>query len=172
MRQTAFLSPLLVSPFIYSPAHSGLDWQTALVSFPKMPIYKEDGTELHLRQFIGKPLLINFWATWCAPCIIELPHLDEAVDYLKQKGVELLLVSTDRGPRHNVSAFLDNLKIFKPLRGFDPEAIWAKQLEISALPVTFLVNSNQTKAVFLLGTVAWSKSHIIRQIHAQLELLS
>ncbi len=149
-----------------------MDWQTASVSFPKKPIYKEDGTELHLTQFIGKPLLINFWATWCAPCIIELPHLNKAVEYLKQNDVGVLLISTDRSSRQNVSAFLDKMEIFKPLRGFDPEANWAKQLEVSALPVSFLINSNQTKAVFLVGTVDWSKPDVIKQVKAQLELLN
>ncbi len=172
LQKTTFLAPFFVSSLMSSSAHSEMDWQKAFVSFPEMPIQNEDGTELNLTQFIGKPLIINFWATWCAPCIIELPHLDSAVDHLKQKDVSLLLVSTDRSPRREVSLFLDNIGVFKPLRGYDPKAVWARKLKISALPVTFLINAKQTKCVFLVGTADWSQPHVIKQVIAQLSLLN
>ena len=172
LHQTAFSVSSLATQFIYSPAYSGMNWQKAFVSFPEMPIYNEDGTELNLKQFIGKPLLINFWATWCAPCITELPHFDNAVDHLKQNDIVLLLISTDRGPRKEISLFLDKLKIFKPLRAFDPKAIWAKQFKVSALPVTFLINASQTKSVFFVGAAAWSETEVINEVNAQLNSLT
>ena len=172
LQKTTFFALFFASTFMYSAAHSEMDWQKAFLSFPEMPIHNEDGTELHLKQFIGKPLIINFWATWCAPCIVELPHLDSAVDYFKQKDVSILLVSTDRNPRHEVSSFLDNMGIFKPLRGYDPKAIWAKNLKVSALPVTFLINAEQTKYVYLVGTADWSEPNVINEVIAQLNLLN
>ncbi len=172
LQKTTFFASFFVSSLMYSSAHSKLDWQKACLSFPETPIHNEDGTQLHLKQFIGKPLIINFWATWCAPCIIELPHLDSAVDYFKRKDVSLLLVSTDRSPRHEVSSFLDNMRVFKPLRGYDPKAVWARKLDISALPVTFLINADQTKFVYLVGTADWSEPHVINEVIAQLSLLN
>ena len=172
LHQTAFFAFSLITSFKYSPAYSGMDWQKALISFPEMPIHNEDGTELHLKQFIGKPLLVNFWATWCAPCIVELPHLNNAADYLKQNDIELLLISTDRRPRSDISLFLDKMEIFEPQRGFDPQAVWARQLKVSALPVTFLINASQTNCVFFLGIANWSKPEVIKAVKEQLALLN
>ena len=171
LNQTAYIASLFASPFIISSAHSELNWKKVVEPFPDASIHYEDDIELHLKQFLGNPLLINFWATWCAPCIIELPHLDKAVKHLKKNQIEILLVSTDRSPKSHVSVFLDNQKIYNLLRGFDPQAIWARKLKVSALPVTFLINSDQTRGLFHIGAVDWSKPEIINEVNAKVALI-
>ena len=170
MRQTSFVAPLLVSPFVHIPAYSENNWQKATTVFPEMEILNEDGTELYLKQFLGRPLLINFWATWCAPCVIELPYLDKAAVLLKEFNIDVLLVSTDRSPIQNVSKFLNNKKIHNPFRGFDTKAIWARKMNVSALPVTFLINANQTSSLSHTGIAEWSSTKIINDIRTYISI--
>ena len=64
------------------------------------PIYKEmfmdtEGNKVHLNKFKGKWLVLNFWATWCAPCVKELPYFEAVNKTYKDKNVEVLLVSLD-----------------------------------------------------------------------------
>lgn len=139
--------------------------------FPTLNIKDSLGRDVKINKYHKRFTLINFWATWCAPCIIELPHLDKAVKHLKKNKIEILLVSTDRSPKSHVSVFLDNQKIYNLLRGFDPQAIWARKLKVSALPVTFLINSDQTKGLFHIGAVDWSKPEIINEVNAKVALL-
>ena len=172
LHKTAFAAPLLVSPFVHVSAYSENNWQKATAVFPKMEILNEDGTELYLKQFLGRPLLINFWATWCAPCVVELPHLDKAATFLKEFNIDVLLVSTDRSPRQDVSAFLDSKQIYIPFRGFDPKAIWARAMNVSALPVTFIINAEQTSTQSHNGIAEWSSTRMINDIRAQIDILS
>ncbi len=172
LHQTAFTAPLLVSQFIHTSAYSDNNWQKSTVVFPEMEILKQDGTELYLKQFFGRPLMINFWATWCAPCIVELPHLNKAASLLKEFNIDVLLVSTDRAPIQDVIAFLDSKQIYLPFRGFDRRAIWARQMNVSALPVTFLVNADQTKSVSHTGIADWSSTRMIEDVRAQVDILN
>ena len=169
--QIAFATPLLVSPFVHVSAYSENNWQKATSVFPEMEILMEDGTELYLKQFLGRPILMNFWATWCAPCIFELPHLDKAATLLKEFNIDTLLVSTDRTPVQDVSAFLDSKQIYIPIRGFDPKAIWARAMNVSALPVTFLINANQNNSFSHTGIAEWSSPEMINEIRARLAIL-
>ena len=171
LNQTAFAAPLLVSPFVPVSAYSENNWQKSTAVFPEMEILNKDGTKLYLKQFLGRPLLINFWATWCAPCIVELPHLDKAATFLKEFNIDVLLVSTDRSPIQYVSTFLDSKQIYIPLRGFDSKAIWARAMNVSGLPITFLINANQTRSVSHTGIAEWSSTKIINDIRAQLSIL-
>ena len=171
LHQTAFAASLLVSPFVTVSAYSENNWQKSTVVFPEMEILNKDGTELYLKQFLGRPLLINFWATWCAPCVFELPHLDKAAGLLKEFNIDVLLVSTDRSPIQDVSAFLDSKQINIPFRGFDSKAHWARAMNVSALPVTFLINANQTRSVSHTGIAEWSSTKMINDIRAQFSFL-
>ncbi|HZC37639.1 MAG TPA: TlpA disulfide reductase family protein, partial [Sphingomicrobium sp.] len=67
-----------------------------------------DGAETSLATFSGKPVLVNLWATWCAPCVKELPTLDRLSE---AKGVAVIAVSQDSGPHASVEAFLASHKI-------------------------------------------------------------
>lgn len=67
-----------------------------------------DGKPEKLADFKGQPVLVNLWATWCAPCVKELPTLDKLAG---QGGIRVLAVSQDSGPRDSVVAFLKEHQI-------------------------------------------------------------
>jgi thiol-disulfide isomerase/thioredoxin len=171
LHQTASAASLLVPPFVPVSGYSENNWQKSTAVFPEMEILNKDGTELYLKQFLRRPLLINFWATWCAPCVFELPHLDKAATLLKKFNIDVLLVSTDRSPIQDVSAFLDSKQIYVPFTGFDSKANWARAMNVSALPITFLINANQTRSVSHTGIAEWSSTKMINDIRAQISIL-
>ena len=65
-----------------------------------------DGGEISLADFKGKPVLVNLWATWCAPCVKELPTLDRLPGAPRDGGCSVVAISQDSGPHASVVAFL------------------------------------------------------------------
>jgi thiol-disulfide isomerase/thioredoxin len=71
-----------------------------------------DGGEMSVADFRGVPVLVNLWASWCAPCVKELPTLDKLARSHRDDGqLGVIAVSQDSGPHASVVAFLDKLKI-------------------------------------------------------------
>ena len=71
-----------------------------------------DGGEMSVADFRGVPVLVNLWASWCAPCVKELPTLDKLARSHRDDGqLGVIAVSQDSGPQRSVVAFLDKLKI-------------------------------------------------------------
>jgi thiol-disulfide isomerase/thioredoxin len=124
------------SAAVSSPQSQGLDqlWQL------KLPT--PSGKELTLASFKGKPLLINFWATWCAPCVEEMPLLDQFYQQHARNGIQLLAIAADKAA--TVDAFLIKQTISFPivLAGFEGISI-SKALgnETGGLPHTILISA-------------------------------
>ena len=71
-----------------------------------------DGGEMTLAEFRGVPVLVNLWASWCAPCVKELPTLDKLARSHRDDGqLGVIAVSQDSGPHASVAAFLEKLKV-------------------------------------------------------------
>ena len=77
-------------------ANSGLDLKLSQAGLPKISLTSDIGTYF-LSELADRPILINFWATWCAPCVAELSMLEEAAQILAEDKIMLVLVSMDRG---------------------------------------------------------------------------
>jgi thiol-disulfide isomerase/thioredoxin len=74
---------------------------------PDFSIQSIDGKTYSLSQFKGKIVLLNFWATWCKPCIVEMPSMQKAYLQLKKNNIEILAVSIDTNEKE-IKEFLDN----------------------------------------------------------------
>ena len=122
-----------------------------------------------LESLQGRPVLVNFWATWCPPCIAELPALDNAA---KQLGddVTLLLISVDRGGRQKALPFLQDRGITRPLMGFDPKAALSREMGVRGLPTSFLLNADQSQGWAYVGPREWDSTLMIAEIRNLLRL--
>ena len=92
------------------------------------------GEEIDMDEFKNKTIFINFWATWCKPCIQEMPTIENAQAQLKDKGVVFLLASNEN---------IDEIESFKEKRKFELRFVQVQNLEglnIQALPATFIFN--------------------------------
>ena len=125
---------------------------------PAPPIAFEDGERrrLTLADFRGQIVLLNFWATWCAPCIRELPSLDRLQAQLKSSGVTIIALSLDRSGATAVKAFfaehgIHNLGVY-----VDPTMDAQAALKIPGLPTTVLIDPAGHDRGRLIGPADWT----------------
>lgn len=106
------------------------------------------GNAVRLSDFRGRPVLINFWATWCAPCRIEMPELQAAYEAHQADGLVILAINRDES-REQVVEFIDELGLtFTPL--LDLGAVVSDEYQIQNMPTTYFLNEEgQVTAVHL-----------------------
>jgi thiol-disulfide isomerase/thioredoxin len=108
-----------------------------------------------LADFRGKPLLLNLWATWCAPCVKELPTLD-ALAAREGERLQVVTLSQDMDGREKVEAFLAQGK-FGRLEGWlDPEMKMMGALGVSTLPTTILYDAEGREIWRMVGDQDWA----------------
>ncbi len=132
-------------------------------------VLDENDKDFRLESLQGRPVLVNFWATWCPPCVAELAALDNAA---KQLGddVTLLLISVDRGGRQKALPFLQDRGITRPLMGFDPKAALSREMGVRGLPTSFLLSADQSQSWAYVGPREWDSALMIAEIRNLLRL--
>ena len=122
-----------------------------------------DGATIKLKAQRGKPVLMNFWATWCAPCREEMPAMERLYLKHRQRGFVLLAVSVDSDVSL-VKPFLEKLKLTFPVT-LDAKMDLANTYGVRALPASFLIDRNGYVAAVALGPRPWDN----RAAHALVE---
>ncbi|WP_236643642.1 TlpA family protein disulfide reductase [Flavisphingopyxis soli] len=113
-----------------------------------------DGKPARLADFRGKPLVVNLWATWCAPCIKEMPTLD-ALAVREGEAATVLVVSQDLTGEKAVAPFFAQRK-FKRLEPYlDTENALATALAAQTLPVTVIYDARGIEVARVVGAMSW-----------------
>lgn len=102
----------------------------------------------------GKPFMVNLWATWCAPCIAELPALDKFAGDIAGKGVKVIAVSQDSEGAKQVDSFLASHKLANLKRYLDPETALGFAYGTS-LPTTVLYDKQGKEVARVVGALEW-----------------
>ena len=114
-----------------------------------------DGEPTSLAEFSGKPVLLNLWATWCAPCVKELPTLDRLS--AAQRGIEIAAVSQDTAPHASVEAFLQSHKIGDVAAYQDSKMALSGALGPDAvLPTSILYDAGGKEVWRYVGDLDWT----------------
>jgi len=117
------------------------------------------GEPVNLASFKGKKVLVNFWATWCAPCTKEMPDLLKAQDILKKNNYVFLLISDES--QEKIVEFKNEMKYgFTFLKSTKTTS----SLGIYALPTTFIYNEKGVKAEEIIGAVIWNSKEMIDKL--------
>ena len=122
------------------------------------------GHRLSLADFRGKLLLLNLWATWCGPCIAEMPSLDRLQAALGSANFIVLPISVDRGGAPLVTDFYDKHRIAHLGVYVDPANRIGRSMSVSGLPTSFLVGSDGRVVGALVGATDWDTPEAIALI--------
>jgi len=154
-KQAAPESQPAAAPVAAAPAPAGPDTSHAGKPIPTVEIKKDDGTPGKLSDFKGKPLLVNFWATWCVPCIKELPTLD-ALAARDAGKLQVVLVNEDLEGARVVTPFLQK----HPLKNTKPWLDTANALinptKVASLPTTILYDANGKEVLRIDRDMDWT----------------
>lgn len=130
---------------------------------PTAAIANGEGEETSLKEIAdGKPLLVNLWASWCAPCVKELPTLDK----LSQagSGIRVAAVSQDSGPHTSVEAFLTTHKIADLEAYQDKDMHLSGALNAEVLPTSILYDSKGQEVWRYVGDMDWTSPEAAKLI--------
>lgn len=104
-----------------------------------MPLSDVNGNKANLKSFLGKWVVVNYWATWCPPCIVEMPELQAFHDAHVDKDALVIGINTEHIGRQQLLRFLDDYFITYPV--FTSKPLQQSELGlIPGLPTTFLVS--------------------------------
>ena len=112
------------------------------VTAPDFTVYTLDGIPVSLSDFFGKPIVLNFWASWCGPCKMELPDFQEVYDEVGS-DVQFLIVNMTDGSRETVetaSAYLKDQGYTFPAY-YDTQLSAAMAYAVNAIPCTYFIDS-------------------------------
>jgi thiol-disulfide isomerase/thioredoxin len=127
------------------------------------------GRDLTLADFKGRVVLLNFWATWCAPCVREMPTLDRVQDKLGGQGLAVLAVSEDRGGLEVVGPFFKKLGLEYLEIYLDPRGTFAREFGLAGLPTTLLIDAQGRLVGGLEGPAEWDSEDALALIRHYLE---
>lgn len=113
-----------------------------------------DGQEVTLADFGGKPLLVNLWATWCGPCVIEMPELD-ALAVERNGKLQVVVISQDSEGRKKVDPFFKDHKFTALQPYLDPENQFGFHYGTGMLPTTVLYDAEGKEVARVLGAMDW-----------------
>ena len=122
------------------------------------------GKPVRVADFAGKAVLLNLWATWCAPCIKEMPSLDRLQSELGGPGFQVVAVAQDRGGAVVVLPFLEKLGVKALAPYLDSPGAAGKALGVQGLPTSILIGRDGREAARLLGGADWDSPATRRQI--------
>ncbi len=121
---------------------------------PRTPFVDEAGAAASLSDFRGGAVLVNFWATWCAPCIREMPALDRLQAALGGDRFTVLLVSIDRDGA-KVAPFLERLGLTRLRTHLDPKRKLAQAMAVVGLPTSILIDPTGREVGRVQGPAEW-----------------
>lgn len=160
------ISPLLArgeAPACRAPAGAFLQFEAA---DPARPVTTEafvdgDGHRRSLADFRGEGVVLNLWATWCAPCVREMPQLDRLKKRLADDGIRVLALSEDRGGAPLVKKFytangIRNLDVL-----VDAGGKVLRDMRIRGLPTTIFIDADGREVGRALGPAEWESDAVL-----------
>jgi thiol-disulfide isomerase/thioredoxin len=126
-------------------------------SAPDFTMLDKDGNQVKLSDFFGKPIILNFWASWCGPCKSEMPDIQEFYEKYGEK-VHFLIVNCTDGSRETLDtakAFIEDSGYTFPVY-FDTTSMGAYTYGASSIPLTFFIDANGDLMAYYMGAMSES----------------
>lgn len=127
---------------------------------PKVGFVDGRGLERTLADYRGRGIVLNFWATWCVPCVREMPQLDRLNTAIRKYAIDVLTISEDRSGEALIRKFfqINGLKSLPQLR--DPTGRLMRRLAVEGLPTTILIDPQGREVGRVVGPAEWDKPEV------------
>lgn len=143
-------------PAGFSSQFSRVITKNRLTSMESVSFISPEAEQISWDKFRGKYLLVNFWATWCAPCVVELPSLQKLKERFKDEGLEVISVSIDQGRSHeNIKEFLYYRNIDDFAAYFDNKMEIQSRITMRGIPTTYLLDPEGNVTHIFEGDASW-----------------
>ena len=129
----------------------------------------DDGAEMALQDLAGGVVVVNFWATWCAPCREEMPTLAALQESLSDEGVRVATIATGRNDPVEMDRFLNEVDAGNLPQWRDPRQTLAREMGVLGLPVTVILNREGQEVARLQGDADWSSESALAILRALAE---
>ena len=126
------------------------------------------GDTVSLADFSGKTVLVNLWATWCEPCVREMPSLERMQSQLGGK-ITVIAISEDRGGSKVVEPFLDKLGLKSVKTYLDPKNTVQRAFKIQGLPTSFLIDRDGRVLGRVEGAAEWDEPKMLEMLKSVLK---
>jgi peroxiredoxin len=135
---------------------------------PEFQLPSLDGKMVHLSSYRGKVVMVHFWATWCPPCVEELPTLERLFRAYFGKDLEILAVSVDEGGAGAVGQFMQKNRLALPVL-LNPDQSVSRSYGTIKFPETYLVDRDGVVRRKVIGAVDWASPEALQIIQALLD---
>ena len=129
---------------------------------PPLALRDLDGNEVRLDAFKGRTVVVNFWATWCAPCVAEMPSLNRLRAALARSGVEVLGVNLQESAAR-IRPFAERLALEFPIVR-DHDGAVTRAWGARVFPTTYVVGPDQRIALVAVGDIEWDSADVLSRV--------
>jgi len=133
----------------------------APAALPEGTLVGPDGATSSLAAYRGRWLVVNFWATWCAPCRKEMPTLANLQDAFAGQPVEVVTIATGRNSVEGIARFFAEIGVTNLPEWRDPDQSLARAMGILGLPITVIVDPEGREIARLRGDADWDTDSAI-----------
>lgn len=159
---------LALATALSAPADAGTGFRFSPVPTPRpvpaVSFLDAHGKPASLADYRGKVVLLNIWATWCPPCVHEMPTLNKLQQKLGGRDFAVLALSVDRGGVFAVQSFYQENFIDHLAVAVDPTARALDTLQVMGTPTTILIDREGREVARTLGPEDWDEPGVIAQI--------
>jgi thiol-disulfide isomerase/thioredoxin len=136
-------------------------------SVPAVNFIEGKALKRTLADYRGRGVILNFWATWCGPCVREMPQLDRLNALIRKDGIDVLTVSEDRNGIALIEKFyqingLKHLPLLRDAQSNNSQGKLMSRLAVRGLPTTILINAQGQEVGRVVGPAEWDKPDAVK----------
>jgi len=136
---------------------------------PDFTVRSLDGRRVRLSDFKGRVVVLNLWATWCAPCRVEMPSIENLYRRFRSEGLDVLAVSLDKGDLQKVRDFAAEYRLSFPVLVDTDEEV-ERRYKTLTIPTTFIIDKHGRVAAKVDGAKNWQSNETFEALDFLLKM--
>tara|TARA_B100000989_G_scaffold41648_1_gene26506 strand:+ start:860 stop:1369 length:510 start_codon:yes stop_codon:yes gene_type:complete len=133
-----------------------------LKKYDELTFLDDDNKQINLENYRGKLILLNFWATWCAPCKEEMPSLNKLQKNKNLDNLKVFPINIGKDNLEKSLNFFENLNIKNLKIYFDSPTTLAKKLQLRGIPTSILINKEGFEFARIIGSIDFENENFIK----------